>query len=103
MPSQPSTKAIFAAAGASGALAVAKFVAGALAGSAAMIAEGVHSTVDAGNSLLLYVGLRRSKRPRDATHPFGYGKEVYFWTLIVSLIIVALGGCTTIAEGVWHV
>ena len=65
--SRPSTKAIFAAAGASAALATAKFVAGAFSGSAAMVAEGIHSAVDAGNNLLLYVGVRSSARPTRAT------------------------------------
>ncbi|MET0368336.1 MAG: cation transporter, partial [Methylobacterium sp.] len=74
-----STGAIYAAAGANLAIAAAKFVGGFLTGSTAMIAEGVHSVVDTLNQILLLIGLKRSVKPADARHPFGYGREVYFY------------------------
>src|SRR5215469_4235522 len=82
------------------AIAVAKFVASIFTGSAAMTAEAIHSTVDAGNSALLLVGLHRSAKPADERHPFGYGREIYFWSLVVAVVIFGAGGVAAIAEGV---
>ena len=82
------------------AIAVAKYVASILTGSAAMFAEAIHSTVDTGNSALLLVGLRRSRKPADETHPFGYGREIYFWSLVVAVVIFGAGGVAAVAEGV---
>ncbi|HEY2474565.1 MAG TPA: cation transporter [Candidatus Cybelea sp.] len=65
---------------------MAKYVASSFTGSAAMAAEAIHSTVDAGNSALLMVGLRRSAKPADERHPFGYGREIYFWSLVVAVV-----------------
>jgi cation diffusion facilitator family transporter len=82
------------------AIAVAKYVASAFTGSSAMVAEAIHSTVDAGNSALLLIGLHRSEMPADARHPFGYGREIYFWSLVVAVVIFGAGGVAAIAEGI---
>lgn len=94
-----STGAIYTAAGANLAIAAAKFVGAFLTGSTAMLAEGAHSLVDTANQLLLLVGLKRAKKPADAKHPFGYGREVYFYAFIVALFIFLGGGIFAIYEG----
>jgi cation diffusion facilitator family transporter len=83
-------------------VAATKFVAAAVTGSSAMVSEAVHSLVDTGNELLLLYGLRRAAKPPDADHPFGHGRELYFWSFIVSLAIFALGACASVYEGVQH-
>jgi len=82
------------------AIAVAKYVAAIATGSAAMTAEAIHSTVDAGNSALLLLGFQRSTKPPDERHPFGYGREIYFWALVVAVVIFGAGGVAAIWEGV---
>jgi cation diffusion facilitator family transporter len=82
------------------AIAVAKAVAGALSGSAAMISEAAHSLADTTNELLLLVAVRRSDRPADARHPFGYGRERYFWTLLAAVGIFVGGGVFSVLQGV---
>ena len=96
------TKAVVAAMIANAVIAVAKFAAAAITGSSAMLSEGIHSVADTGNQALLLLGNRRAHRPADARHPFGYGQELYFWSLIVAMILFGLGGGFSIYEGIAH-
>lgn len=94
---------IFAAIGGNLAIAITKFVAALTTGSSAMLSEGVHSLVDTGNGVVLLWGIRQAAKPPDDRHPFGRGKELYFWTLIVAVLIFALGGGISICEGLKHI
>ena len=99
MPASDSRKIIFVAIVANLAIAGLKFVAAILTKSSAMLAEAIHSTADTGNELLLCWALRRSARPADALHPFGHGKVLYFYSLLVAVYIFAFGGGLSIYQG----
>ncbi|MGY4537487.1 cation diffusion facilitator family transporter [Mucilaginibacter sp. UYNi724] len=84
-------------------IAVTKFIAGGFTNSSSMISEGIHSMVDTVNQVLLLYGLKRSHKAPDVSHPFGYGRELYFWSFIVSILIFGLGGGISIYQGINHI
>ncbi len=94
---------VYGALSANVAIAILKFLAAAFTGSSAMLSEGIHSSVDTANQLLLLLGIHRSKKPPTKEHPFGHGKEIYFWSLIVSILIFGLGGGMSVYEGIKHI
>jgi len=101
MSTEGGTRAIYAALGANAGIAVTKFVAFALTGSSSMLAEGIHSVADSGNQLLLLLGGRRARRQATPEHPFGYGRERYFWAFVVSIVLFSVGGLFALYEA-WH-
>ena len=97
-----SKKIIYAALVGNAAIAVTKFGASAFTGSSAMLSEAIHSLVDTGNQVLLLWGLRKAKRPPDEHFPYGYGKEIYFYSFVVAIMIFAVGAGVSIYEGIKH-
>lgn len=95
-----SLRVIIAAIAGNVAIAICKFGAALVTGSAAMYSEAIHSTVDTGNELLLLFGMRRADKPPDAEHPFGYGLQLYFWVFVVAVMIFGLGALVAFYEGV---
>lgn len=102
MSAQPGSpaRAIFYALLANLAIAISKLLAGLYTSSGAMIAEAIHSFADTANQVLLFVGLKSSRRPADAEHPLGYGKLTYFWSFIVAMLLFSMGGLFSIYEGI---
>ena len=98
-----SKKVIYAALVGNALISVTKFMAAFFTGSSAMMSEGIHSLVDTGNQVLLLYGLKQAAKPADEDFPFGHGKEIYFWSFIVAILIFALGGGISIYEGIQHV
>jgi cation diffusion facilitator family transporter len=103
MPGPGSHKVVHVALAGNLMIAIAKFVAAALSGSSAMLSEGVHSLVDTVNEVLLLYGLHCAGKPPDRTHPFGHGRELYFWSFIVALLVLAMGAGVSFYEGVMHI
>jgi len=98
-----STRTLVVALAANLGIAVSKFAAAAITGSSAMLTEGVHSVVDSTNQLLLMWGRRAAKRPPDRLHPFGYGRELYFWSFVVAVLVFSLGAGVSVYEGIIHI
>jgi len=94
---------VYAAAAGNGLIAITKFIAAAYTGSSAMLSEAVHSVADTGNQILLLYGMHRASQPPDDMHPLGHGRELYFWSFIVALIMFTLGAGVALYEGVQHI
>jgi len=95
-----SKKVVIAALLGNGAIATIKFIVAAITRSSAMLAEAVHSLADTGNQALLLLGIKRSTKPADELHPFGYGQEQYFWSFVVANMLFFIGAVVSIYEGV---
>src|SRR3954452_19167433 len=95
-----STRVVYAALAGNALVAASKYIAAAVSGSSAMLTEAIHSTSDCINQLLLLIGVRRGKLPADASHQFGYGMEIYFWTFVVAVLVMLAGGAYSIYRGI---
>ncbi len=102
MAEKKSNLVLIAAVAANSAIAISKFIVASMTGSSSMLSEAIHSVVDTGNGLLMIMGVHRSRRPPDRLHPFGYGREIYFWSLIVAISIFGIGGGMSVYEGIRH-
>lgn len=103
MSANASKKVIIAALLGNAAISITKFFAAFTTGSSAMLSEGIHSLVDTGNQILLLYGMKQATKPADDEFPFGHGKEIYFWSFIVAILIFAVGSGVSIYEGIRHV
>ncbi len=103
MSSDSSVKVIIAALIGNTLIAVTKFAAAIFTNSSAMLSEGIHSLVDTGNQILLLHGMKQAKKPADERFPFGHGKEIYFWSFVVAILIFAVGAGVSLYEGVHHI
>jgi len=103
MAGHKNKKVIYAALAGNAAIAITKITAAIYTGSSAMFSESIHSMVDTGNQILLLYGIRRAGQPADERHPFGYGRELYFWAFVVAILIFAVGAGVSIYEGVHKV
>ena len=102
MAGHESTRVLLTALAANVGIAIAKFAAAAITGSSAMLTEGVHSLVDSTNQVLLLYGTKRSRRAPTAMHPLGYGRELYFWSFVVAILVFSLGAGVSLYEGILH-
>ena len=98
-----SNRVILTALAANVGIAIAKFIAAGITGSSAMLTEGVHSLVDSTNHVLLLYGTKRSQKAPDAVHPLGYGRELYFWSFVVAILVFSLGAGVALYEGILHI
>jgi len=103
MSSHDSKFAIIVALVGNALISVTKFIAAAITGSSAMFSEGIHSVIDTGNQGLLLYGMKQAKKPADENFPFGHGKEIYFWSFIVAILIFAVGAGVSVYEGIHHI
>ena len=103
MAASGSKKVVIAAFVGNGLIAITKFAAAAVTGSSAMFSEAIHSLVDTGNQVLLLHGLNRAARPPDDDHPFGYSREIYFWSFVVAVMIFSIGAGVSLYEGVQRI
>ncbi len=101
--SSSTKKVIYAALAGNALISITKFIAAFYSGSSAMLSEGIHSLVDTGNQILLLHGLKQARKPADKQFPFGHGKEIYFWSFIVAILIFSVGSGISIYEGVHHI